>query len=163
MKINIIFARSLNRVIGINNKIPWSIPEDMKHFKELTKGHPVIMGRNTWESLPEQFRPLPNRTNIVLSSNANYEVPDKVLVCTSMAMALDFCKAVEEVWLIGGSEVYTDGLNVASKIEETIVHIECEGDTFMPELPSHWQEVSRREIVSVNNGTRVDFVTHVTK
>ena len=161
MKINIIVARSLNRVIGKDGKIPWSIPEDMKRFKELTMGHPVIMGRKTWESLPEQYRPLPERSNIVLSSDTLYKVPTGVLLCSSLKMALDFCRNTSVVWVIGGSSLYKEALPLADTIEETVVYNNYDGDTFIAPFGYQWRETARVSIYSEKAKMCVDFVTRL--
>lgn len=163
MNLNIIFARSLNRVIGNNNTIPWAVAEDMKHFKDLTMGCPVIMGRKTWESLPDRYKPLPGRNNIVLTSDVNYQLPEDVLLCHSLPMALEFCKNSPEVWIIGGKKIYEESMGIADKIEETVVHIDCEGDTFMPELTSDWERVARRSQVSAKGNTYLTFTTYKKK
>jgi dihydrofolate reductase len=162
MKLGLIFARSLNGVIGFQGKIPWSLPEDMARFKQITENTTVIMGRKTWESLPEKFKPLPNRKNIVLSKQ-NLVVPDGVEVLSSLQMALDLCRHTPQVWVIGGSSLYNEALPFADTIEQTIVDIECEGDAFSPYVfIKHWE--TKAEVPGVSkNGLKYEFVTYKRK
>jgi dihydrofolate reductase len=142
-----IAAMSENRVIGKNGQLPWRIPEDMKHFKDLTMGHPVIMGRKTWESIPEKFRPLPGRTNIVITRQADYVVPEDVIVSSSVESALKIFPS-EHIYIIGGAEIYAAAMPHVDKIEMTYVKqtIEGEGLTYFPEMdPSQWKEFKRED------------------
>lgn len=135
MEIRLIAAVGDNGLLGLEidgaHRLPWRIPEDLKYFSHMTNGHAVIMGRATWESLPEAFRPLPNRTNIVLSTNQNY-VADGARVLTSLEEALVFARDLSEkpVYVIGGAGVYTQALPFADKLfitrvlEESIDPIE---------------------------------------
>lgn len=128
----IIAAMAENNVIGKDNTIPWHYPEDFKHFKDLTSGHTVVMGRKTWESLPK--RPLPNRTNVVITRNKDYEAPGATLA-SSLPDALAMAKqSAQNVYLIGGKSIYEEGLSHADKLELTRVHQEVEGDTHFPEV-----------------------------
>jgi dihydrofolate reductase len=137
----LVWAQSAAGVIGIGNELPWRVPEDSAHFRALTSGHPVIMGRATWESLPERFRPLPGRENIVLTRTPGYEAPGAVVV-GSLADAL-VVVGVREAWVIGGGQVYDQALELADRVERTIVDIEVEGDTWAPALGDDWQVVAR--------------------
>lgn len=124
-----------NRVIGRNNKLLWDIPEDLHRFKRLTSGHPVIMGRKTWKSIPERFRPLPNRTNIILSQSADF-VAQGAEVATSINTALVIANnspGNNEVFIIGGGEVYGLGLPFADRLYLTLVEDDPEGNVFFPE------------------------------
>lgn len=152
MELVLIAAVSENYVIGLNGTIPWRIPEDMKRFKELTIGHPVIMGRKTYESLPKSFQPLPRRLNIVLSSQLAYE-PLGVHVAHSLEDALQdlrdhklFITEIndETVFIIGGEKVYREAFPLAERIEMTRVHKTVGGDAFFPSLDMReWKEQQR--------------------
>lgn len=139
-KISAIVAMSENRVIGDDNQLPWHLPADLKHFKTITSGHPILMGRKTFESIG---RPLPNRTNIIITRNPSFQAPG----CIVIQSIDDAVKRAEEagsdeIFIIGGAEVYTQLLPNIERIYLTIVHDEFEGDTFFPELnPSEWVEV----------------------
>ncbi|GHU09769.1 dihydrofolate reductase [Spirochaetia bacterium] len=143
-EIIIIAAMSENRVIGINNALPWSIKEDMHHFRDLTGGCPCIMGRKTWESLPR--RPLPNRTNIVISTTLTSS--NIVEVFSSLQAALDYCtvscSGKPKLFICGGSSVYREAVKIADRIELTLVHRHYDGDAFFPDIFSDntWVETS---------------------
>jgi dihydrofolate reductase len=140
-EIIIIAAMSENRVIGKDNAMPWSIKEDMAHFKKLTKGHPCVMGRKTWESLP--VKPLPERLNVIVS---NMMIPDNSLskdvkIFPSLHSAVENCSEYEKIFIIGGETIYNQALTMASKIELTVVHKQYEGDAFFPEIDETcWQK-----------------------
>lgn len=129
----IIAAVSENDTIGKDGKIPWHIGEDLKRFKKLTMGHTVLMGRKTYESLPDNVRPLKGRKNIVLSSSADYDpqAPD-VVVCNDLNSALIHARYDEKVFIIGGAEVYKEAIEYADYLELTVVHGDYEGDAFFP-------------------------------
>lgn len=131
-----------NRVIGRDNRLPWHLPADLRHFKQLTIGKPVLMGRKTWESIG---RPLPGRTNIVVTRARDYRAPGCVVV-HSLDEAFSAAGQSGEVMVIGGAEFYRQVLPRADCIYLTLVHGEFEGDTFFPELDdAHWQEVERTD------------------
>jgi len=132
-RISVIAALAKNRVIGIENRLPWRLPEDLAHFKALTLGHPILMGRKTFESLG---RPLPGRTNIVITRNPNY-CKDGCLVADSIPAAIALCKDADEVFFIGGADLYTQAIPLADRLYLTEVDIEAEGDR------SAFREVSR--------------------
>jgi dihydrofolate reductase len=141
MRISLIAAVSENNVIGDHGKIPWDIPEDMKHFRTLTMGKPVIMGRKTYESIGH---PLPKRPNIVITRQKDF-VAEGCEIVGSLDEALQIadCKNSEEVFVIGGGEIYREALEKADRIYLTRVHTTIQGDAFFPEFhPEHWQEVS---------------------
>jgi dihydrofolate reductase len=139
-----IAAMAKNRVIGKGNLIPWSIKEDMKHFRELTNGWPCIMGRKTWESLPK--KPLPGRLNIVISSSMKgQELPADVKVFPSLQSAIEHCANYEKIFICGGEVVYRQALGLATKIELTLVHREYEGDTFFPEINNACWTITKTE------------------
>lgn len=136
----LIVAVAENGVIGRDGKLPWRIPEDMKWFKARTEGRPLIMGRKTWESLPK--RPLPGRTNIVVTRDASFKAEGGVVV-TSLAAALDVAagEAPEEIMVIGGAEIYRAAMPFVRRIYLTSVHGEIEGDTYFPPIDSGaWNE-----------------------
>lgn len=129
-----------NRVIGKDNKLPWSIKEDMAHFKQLTKGYPCIMGRKTWESLPK--KPLPERLNIVISSSAPAELKENVIFLPSLQAAIEYCKSYEKIFICGGETIYKQAMPLANKIELTLIHSKYEGDSFFPEIDDFWTKTN---------------------
>jgi dihydrofolate reductase len=142
--VTIIAAVSQNNCIGKDGSLPWHLPEDMKHFKELTMGHPVIMGRKTWESIPEKFRPLPGRLNVVVTRQPDYALPEGVEHAASLDDALTVHTA-EDVFVIGGATVYADAMPKADRLEITRVEQTVDGDTFFPEIAStEWREIARQ-------------------
>lgn len=139
--ITIIAAIDENQAIGKDNQLLWHLPDDLKRFKALTQNHPVIMGRNTFESLG---RPLPNRINIVISNNMNYTVPEGVVLVHSLQEALDLAKKENpNPYIIGGGILYNQALEFADTLELTLVHTKVkEADTFFPKLDlSKWENV----------------------
>lgn len=158
MRINMIFARAANGVIGNNNTMPWHLPEDMAHFKRLTQGWPVIMGRKTWDSLPPRFRPLPGRTNIVITRQPDWK-ENGAEPAASLADALKICARSEEVWIIGGAQIYAQAEPLADRIEVTEIAQDFEGDAFAPTLGSEWIEAAREDHIS-SNGLKFTFITY---
>jgi dihydrofolate reductase len=145
MIISMIAAVAENNVIGRNNDLPWHLPDDMKYFMQTTKSHFIVMGRKNYQSIPEKFRPLPNRTNIVVTSQKNFDAPG-CRVVGSLEAAITLCKESkqEEIFLIGGSRIYQEGLSVANKLYLTEVKAVIDGDVFFPKLnKSEWIETSR--------------------
>ncbi len=153
--LTLIAAIADNNVIGHENTIPWRIPEDMRRFKEATTGKTVLMGRKTWESLPEKYRPLPGRKNVVVTRQKNFLFPDGVFHFTSIEDALRAC-ANEDVMVIGGAEIYRQTMPLADALIITRVHQTVEGDVFFPEIdPQTWKESLREE----HNGfTFIEYV-----
>lgn len=146
MLISMIAAMGRNRVIGKDNDIPWHLPDDFQYFKDTTKHHHVIMGRKNWESLPPRFQPLPDRTNIVITRQSNYNA-DGATVVQSIDQALELAKSNDETeaMIIGGGEIYRMGLERADRIYLTEIQGEFEGQVTFPELDqSKWKEVSRK-------------------
>lgn len=138
--VTFVVAIAENGVIGRDGKLPWRIPEDMKWFRARTEGRPLIMGRKTWESLPK--RPLPGRTNIVVTRDSSYKAEGAVVV-TSLAAAIDVAagEAPEEIAVIGGAEIYRAAMPFVRRIYLTSVHGEIEGDTYFPAIDrSDWNE-----------------------
>lgn len=144
-EIVIIAAVAKNRVIGRDNQLLWHIPEDMAHFKALTAGHTVIMGRKTWESLPPRFRPLPGRRNIVISRQVDYPATGAELA-ESLEAALVLA-AGNTAFIIGGGEIYRQAMHVADRLELTEVDQTPAGDAWFPEFSLHdWQESAQRPL-----------------
>lgn len=145
MTISLIAALSQNRAIGKNNDLPWHLPDDMKYFMRTTKGHYVIMGRKNYQSIPEKFRPLPNRTNIVVTRQLNFNAPGCQVV-NSIEQALNMAKSSneKEVFIIGGAEIYSQGFAMANKLYLTEIQATIEGDTYFPKFDKNqWKETSR--------------------
>ncbi len=142
MKICIIAAVAPNRAIGFQGRLPWNIPEDLHHFKALTKHHAVVMGRKTFESLP--MRPLPERQNIVVSSTM--EPRTDCVVVRSLAEAISRCTA-DELWVIGGESIYREALPLASRLCLTLVDSQpTEADAFFPEVDwARWKDTKKEK------------------
>lgn len=144
MEISLIWAMTTNRVIGRDNDLPWHLPREMRHFMTTTRGHPVIMGRRTFESMD---RPLPRRTNIVVTRQQDYRAEGATVVPdldTALAVARQQCRAdgVDETFVIGGAELYRAAWPVATRLYVTEIEAELEGDTYFPELDfSPWRQV----------------------
>jgi dihydrofolate reductase len=156
-QLSIIVAIAKNRVIGLNNNLPWHLPEDLKRFKALTMGHHIIMGRKTFESLG---RLLPGRTTVIVTRNKNYRV-DGAIVTHSLQEAIDSCGNDDEVFLIGGAELYQQSLKLAKKLYITEINAEFEGDAFLPEFDLNaWQEVSRESHTS-EKSLSFSYVTYL--
>ena len=162
MQINLIFARAANGIIGKDGTMPWHLPEDLAHFKELTQGRPVIMGRKTWDSLPERFRPLPGRTNIVVTRQEVWQ-QDGAKPATSLDDALAIAgQTADTVWIMGGAQIYAQALPLAQRVEVTEIHQEFKGDVYAPTLGDEWQETDRVNHVGAN-GLPFSFVTYERK
>ena len=129
----LITAMTMNRVIGKEGDLPWCIPEELAWFKARTLGHTVIMGRKTWESLPEKSRPLPTRWNIVVTSQPDYQA-DGAIVARSLTHALDMAQPGTSVFVIGGASLYEQALPMAAAVLISLVHQLVEGDTYFPKL-----------------------------
>jgi dihydrofolate reductase len=142
--ISIISAISKNNCIGINNKLPWNLPEDLKRFKDLTTGKVVIMGRKTWESLPQKFRPLPNRKNVIITRQIDYSVPFGVDVFANIEDALKTFEN-QDIFIIGGAEIYRQTIDLADSLYITHIHREIRGDAFFPEIDENkWKLVDEQ-------------------
>ena len=165
MRKALIVAMSQNRVIGRNNKLPWSLPGDLKYFKQATMGKPIIMGRKTWDSIG---RPLPGRMNVVISRNPEWEAPAGTTPAKSLDEALIKAEAQaeiedrEEVMIIGGGQIYTEALPMVDRMYVTQVHAEVEGDAFFPEVNwDEWEEIGREDFsASDNNPYDYSFVVY---
>ncbi len=157
MPVHMIYARAANGVIGKDNVLPWHLPEDMARFKSLTQGCPVVMGRKTWDSLPPRFRPLPGRTNIVVTRQPDWQA-DGAVRAASLQEALQHASAAQTLWVIGGAQIYAEALPLAERIELTEIARDFEGDAYAPALDAGWQEVARSAHTSTN-GLPYSFVT----
>jgi dihydrofolate reductase len=154
--IAIVVAHGANRVIGRDGGLPWHIPTDLKRFRELTTGQAVVMGRRTYESLPERFRPLPNRRNLVLSSDPDYRA-DGAEVFADLEAALAACD--HDCWVIGGGVTYEQALPLAERVYATQVEESPAGDAFFPPLGDGWHLVEQSD-EHVENDHRFSFRTY---
>ena len=142
--VGMIWAQTLDGVIGRDGGMPWHLPEDLAHFKATTAGHPVIMGRRTWESFPPAYRPLPGRTNIVVSSSetlARELSPAGAVVVPSLEQALDTAgrsTGGEQTWIVGGAQLYEAAEPLADAAVVTVINTSLEGDTYAPHLGPEW-------------------------
>lgn len=160
--ISLIVAVAQNNVIGKDNTLIWHLPADMKYFKEKTTGHCIITGRKNYESIPEKFRPLPNRTNIIITRQKDYKA-EGAIVCHSVESAIEKAKQTNdsEIFIIGGAEIYKQSLHLVDRIYLTKIHHEFEGDAFFPELSGNWIETSRiKGIVDDKNKYPHYFITY---
>lgn len=157
--ISLIVAVSSNHVIGKDNTLPWHLPEDLKRFRALTTGHHIIMGRKTYESLG---RLLPDRTTVIVTRNPNFQVEGAVVV-HSLVEAVKVCENDSEAFIIGGAELYQQGLQYAQKLYLTQVEAILDGDAFFPPIDRGvWQEVACESHVSVK-GLSFHYLTYVRK
>lgn len=151
MKLALIWAMSRNRVIGRNNALPWHLSEDLRYFKRVTMGKPIIMGRKTWESIG---RPLPGRTNIVITRDQNFQAAGVRVVhslddALRLAEHISVIEGAEEAVVIGGAEIYALALPKAERLYLTQVHADVEGDAWFPEFDqSLWQELAREDFAA---------------
>ncbi|QNP60668.1 dihydrofolate reductase [Paenacidovorax monticola] len=159
MALHLIYARAANGVIGKDGTMPWHLPEDLAHFKQLTQGHPVVMGRKTWDSLPARFRPLPGRTNIVVTRQADWQA-DGAQRAASLEDALALCAQAATVWVIGGAQIYAQALPLADRVEVTEIARDFDGDAHAPTLGPEWVESARSRHVGAS-GLPFSFVTYV--
>mgnify|MGYP003587217150 FL=1 len=158
-RINIIFARARNGVIGKDGQMPWHLPEDLAHFKQQTGGAPVLMGRKTWESLPPRFRPLPGRRNVVISRQAHWQA-EGAERAAGLQEAIALCAGAPELWVIGGGEIYAQAVPLAQRAMVTEIDRDYEGDTYAPELGSGWRETARSAHTAARDGLPFSFVTY---
>ncbi|GAB3252669.1 dihydrofolate reductase [Kineosporia babensis] len=159
MSIALIWAQAHDRVIGHEGDIPWHVPEDQANFRRLTKGSAVIMGRATWDSLPERFRPLPERTNVVLTRNPHWSAEGATVV-HDVQQALP---AGQDAWVIGGGAIYEQFLPLADRLVVTEVDLAVPGDTRAPEITPEWAEEpgQSREWLESRTGTRYRILNYV--
>ena len=151
-RLSLLVAMARNRVIGRNNKLPWHLPADLKHFKFLTMGQTIVMGRKTYESIG---RPLPGRVNIIVTRQTGYEVPGAIVVNT-IDDALLICERTGSIngenFIIGGEELYRQILKICQRIYITEIQRDFEGDVFFPEFdPNEWEETQRDRHISEND------------
>lgn len=159
--LTLIAAVARNGVIGVDNRLPWRLPADLKHFKALTTGHAVIMGRKTWESLPENFRPLPGRRNIVVTRDGYYRAAGAT-VAASLAAAMAAAEG-GEAFVIGGAELYAAAMPLADRLQLTEIDADFEGDTWFPAIDrGQWREAAR-EAHHDDAGFDYAFVTYQRK
>jgi len=158
-KIYLVAAVARNGIIGRAGALPWHLPEDLKHFKRLTLGHPVIMGRRTWESLSG---PLPERDNIVVTHRPGYEAPGAA-VANSLPAALALCAGEPMAFVIGGQQLFAESLPMAAGLMMTEIFRDYEGDTWFPQYDrSQWRE-TQRQAHTAADGTKFDFVLYEPK
>lgn len=144
MNIILIAAMTDKRVIGQHNQLPWQMPADLAHFKQLTLGKTIVMGRKTYQSIG---RLLPGRTNIIVTRNIEFNV-ENALVFYDMSQVLDYAKreSLEELWIIGGADIFKQALPKAYRMELTFIHADVMGDSYFPEWnKNEWQEIAREE------------------
>lgn len=159
MKISMIAAMTVNRVIGKDNKMPWHLPEDLKHFKVTTMGKPIVMGRKTFESIG---RPLPDRHNIVITRQKNF-FAEGVTRVSSFEEAKSAAGDADEIAIIGGGQLYEQILPIADKLYLTLINIDVEGDTYFPEWnDGSWQQ-ERCETGTSSDGIEYSFINYVRK
>ena len=152
--VSLIVAIANNHVIGVNNTLPWHLPEDLKRFRALTMGHHIIMGRKTYESLG---RLLPGRTTVIVTRNKDYGV-EGALIANSLAEAITLCKNDDEVFVIGGAELYKDALKLANKLYVTQIDLEVQGDAFFPAFDTtEWKE-TLREVHTSAQGLSFNYI-----
>ena len=157
MKLHLIYARAANGVIGAGGTLPWHLPEDLAHFKRVTMGCPVIMGRKTWDSLPPRFRPLPGRLNIVVTRQANWQA-DGATPAHSLQDAMRLGAPAADAWVIGGAQLYALAAPLATSAVVTEIDQAFDGDAFAPTLGDDWVEAARETHVAAS-GLGYSFVT----
>ena len=143
--ISLIVAVSENMVIGKDNKLAWHLPDDMNYFSNMTKGHSIIMGRKNWESIPKKYRPLPERKNIVVTRNNKFEDKGAIIV-NSIEKAVEKARRFdeEEIFIIGGGEIYKLGFAYVDKLYITKIYANIDGNTYFPKWnKENWKEISR--------------------
>lgn len=146
MIISLIAAVAQNRVIGKNNDLPWRLPDDMKYFMQTTKGHHCIMGRKNYDSIPEKFKPLPNRTNIVVTRQQNFKAPGCIVThSVEHGIEIGAANGEPETFIIGGADIYKVGLIYATRLYLTEINAMIAGDIFFPEFKKdEWKEISKQ-------------------
>lgn len=152
-----IWAEARGGVIGADGSMPWHVPEDMAYFAKKTAGAAVIMGRRTWESFPERFRPLPGRRNIVITRDGSYAAPGGQ-TCGSLSEAIEL--AGGDAWIIGGGEIYRQAMERVSELYVTEIDLDVAGDTRAPEIAAEWIRSGAGEWLTSRTGTRYRFVTY---
>ncbi|GAB2721247.1 dihydrofolate reductase [Nocardia thraciensis] len=158
-RIGLIWAQTPEGVIGADNAIPWRVPEDMAHFKDVTLGHPVVMGRRTWDSLPERFRPLADRRNIVVTRQPDWSAPGAERA-GSVDAALRLADA-DLTWVMGGGEIYRAAMEYATDLEVTTVDTRVQGDAYAPPIGSGWRIDSDSGWRESKSGPRYRWLRYV--
>nr|AIA19035.1 Dihydrofolate reductase [uncultured bacterium] len=158
--ISAIAAFGKNRALGKDNDLLWHIPDDLKRFKELTSGHPVIMGRKTWESLPEKFRPLPGRTNVVVTRQVGYAADGAIVVdgLSDAFLTAQDTPGAEETFIIGGAQIYAEALPYTTRLYLTVIDDGKEADVFFPEYETEFTKIISNESREWN-GLKYRWVT----
>lgn len=141
--VSLIWAMAENRVIGIDNRLPWRLPADLKRFRTLTSGHHILMGRKTFESFP---KPLPNRVHVVITRDRDYRPRHECIVAHSIDEALQIARQDSEIFIIGGASLYAQTVARADRLYLTLIHAQIAGDTKFPEIEwNDWEEVGRQD------------------
>lgn len=159
MRVGLIWAEAHGGAIGRDGDMPWHLPEDLAHFRQSTVGAPVIMGRRTWESLPERFRPLPGRANIVVTRSADYDAPGATVRSSlDRAIAAAEAEGGEYAWVMGGGELYRAAMPVADELLVTRIDLDVpDADTFAPQIEADWQLVDAGEPLPSASGLGYRF------
>lgn len=142
MVLRAIWAQARSGAIGADGGMPWNLPEDMAYFKEVTLGLPVVMGRRTWESFPQRFRPLPGRENVVVTRDASYDAPGAALAPSLEAGIAAALESAQDAWIIGGASIYAEAMPILDELWVTEIDIDAEGDAFAPEIGPEWVAAS---------------------
>ena len=146
-QLGMVWAQSLNGVIGLDGDMPWHVPEDLQHFKRVTMDQVLVMGRKTWASFPDSVRPLPGRTSVVVSESFSQDPSDPKLQEDSVHVAADLQAGIElagelktgpVIWVIGGGSLYDQALDLATVVERSVFNLDIDGDTYAPELNDSW-------------------------
>ena len=161
MTISIIVAASENNVIGKDNDLVWHLPTDMKFFKDTTTGHCVIMGRKNYDSIPEKYRPLAHRTNIIITRQKDFNAPGCIVVA-SIDKAIQKAQEISdnEIFIIGGAQIYSQSMDIADKIYLTRVHHTFEGDAFFPKLDSNKWKQTDSKVFKADEKNKYDFTIY---
>ncbi len=157
--LGLIWAQTTAGVIGRNGEIPWRLPEDVAHFKSVTMGYPIVMGRKTWDSLPERFRPLVGRRNIVVTRQKGWTA-DGAEMANSLLGALEVA-GPGEVWIIGGSELYSAAMPLADRLSVTEIDADIEGDAYAPTIGPAWAHDDAPWQTSDRDGIRYRILEHL--
>lgn len=152
--LTIIAAASENNALGKDNQLVWHLPDDFKRFKTITSGHYIIMGRKTFESFP---KPLPNRTHIIITRQKDYKAPEGCFVASTLNKAISLCPENDEIFIIGGGQIYKQSIELADKIDLTRVHTTIEADTFFPEIDENQWKLVFEESHSKDEKHAFDF------
>ena len=159
-KIGLIWAQAHKGVIGLDGVMPWHLPEDLAHFKAVTLGAPVVMGRRTWQSLPERFRPLPGRRNLVVTRDISFS-EDGAEICYSvedaLARASEALDSEDWIWVIGGAKIFEETLPLANRIELTEIDADVSGDTFAPRLGDEWMRDPSADETWLNSAANLSY------